>query len=403
MTGVDGAVVAQDGTASPRRRPRLAVRLVGAALSLLIALGIAEGIVRTFYPQSDFFSRSDDTIGVLGIPDRNGMMHDPEFTTHVTTNSFGFRDKERTVAKPPGTKRVLVLGDSFTEGLQVEFEQTYRALLEARLQKDLGAKAVELVGMGLPGVGTTHEMLVYENYGVRFAPDVVLVTWFSGNDRWDNYPPGKYYYPGFELGPGPDELVPVAPREKQVGSDGLLGRIVRTNRCQLLSFVARTYRRYWLVRESKKQASAPRPELPPPPPPRSPGPPGQPGPQGAAPTAAELFAKMSALDREMWEITRRVFKRFRDEVAAHGAVLVVGMIPEDKDLDHHLESVPLSAILDDLGVPHVDLAPALRAAHAENPDARLYFEVDKHFTARGHASIVEPLAGLIEPILRGSR
>lgn len=391
----------------PRKRASLKKRLAAGALSLVFGLGLAEAIVRAFVPQSDFFTRSDPTLGVIGVPNLNGWMRDAEFTTHVSTNSYGFRDQEHSVAKPAGSKRVVVLGDSFTEGLQVELEETYHAQVEEKLKARLG-KPLDLVAMGIGGTGTAQQMLVYEHVGQRFAPDVVLVTWFSGNDLHDNQPWTKYYFPGFDLGPGKDELVPV-PWRQQIGSDGVVNAVVRSNYCQLLSFVARAGRRFWLVSEARKNAakmagaSAPGPAAPPPAaPPPGPAVPSPAPVMSAAPVAPAVAppgVRVRTLE-EGWEITRRIFKRLRDECAANGARLVVATIPSREQLDQHDDGARVAELCRSLEIPCVDVAPALRAARAANPGTPLYFPRDSHFTRSGHAAIVSAIADMIAPVLQ---
>src|SRR5262245_14158083 len=53
----------------------------------------------------------------------------------VTINQQGLRGPEVTVAKPPGTFRVLGLGDSFAFGLGVREEDTFLRRLEADLNQ----------------------------------------------------------------------------------------------------------------------------------------------------------------------------------------------------------------------------------------------------------------------------
>ena len=50
-------------------------------------------------------------------------------------NAHGFRDYERTYERPENTFRILVFGDSYTEGLQVPLEKTFAALLEKNSMK----------------------------------------------------------------------------------------------------------------------------------------------------------------------------------------------------------------------------------------------------------------------------
>src|SRR5688572_335863 len=50
-------------------------------------------------------------------------------------NAAGYRDHERTPAKPPGVRRVVSLGDSFAWGASVEFDDAYPQRLERGLHR----------------------------------------------------------------------------------------------------------------------------------------------------------------------------------------------------------------------------------------------------------------------------
>ena len=60
----------------------------------------------------------------------------------VSTNSMGQRDRDFDVAKPENTVRILMLGDSLTFGWGVKIEDTPSKMLEARLNKAAGGKAL---------------------------------------------------------------------------------------------------------------------------------------------------------------------------------------------------------------------------------------------------------------------
>ena len=65
-------------------------------------------------------------------------------------NAHGYRDRERAVAKPPGVRRVVSLGDSFAWGASVEFEDAYPQRLERGLTRRRG-EPWEVVSLALPG------------------------------------------------------------------------------------------------------------------------------------------------------------------------------------------------------------------------------------------------------------
>src|SRR5271166_3750959 len=50
-----------------------------------------------------------------------------ETRQRIRINELGFRDKERRYDKPADTVRIAVLGNSWTEALQVPIEKTYEA------------------------------------------------------------------------------------------------------------------------------------------------------------------------------------------------------------------------------------------------------------------------------------
>lgn len=108
-----------------------------------------------------------------------------------TTNSLGFRDKEHLVAKPKGTKRVAVLGDSYIEALQVADDRIFARRLEEELAKQLSVDAgcVEVLSFGVSGWGTAQELQSLRHSVWQFDPDVVVLAFLPGNDVRNNWKP----------------------------------------------------------------------------------------------------------------------------------------------------------------------------------------------------------------------
>src|SRR5690606_3914579 len=109
-----------------------------------------------------------------------------EFRVPVRINSHGLRDRERSLEKPAGSRRVLVVGDSHVEALQVELEDAIGPQLEQRLRASLGT--VEVVSAGVSGYGTAGELLLFRSLGWRFEPDLVVLAFYPGNDVKNNSP-----------------------------------------------------------------------------------------------------------------------------------------------------------------------------------------------------------------------
>jgi len=98
-------------------------------------------------------------------------------------NSRGYRDLERTVAKPRGVRRVVSLGDSFAWGASVEFEDAYPQRLERGLRRRR-REPWQVVNLPLPGMNTVDEAAQLETEGLAYGPDVVVLG-FVLNDSED--------------------------------------------------------------------------------------------------------------------------------------------------------------------------------------------------------------------------
>lgn len=100
-----------------------------------------------------------------------------EFDYEYRHNAEGFRDIDRPEAKPPGTFRIVALGDSFTYGEGASFDETWASELERRLRARPGAAArAEVIRLGMQGYFPGAERPVLEHYGLRYQPDLVIVT-----------------------------------------------------------------------------------------------------------------------------------------------------------------------------------------------------------------------------------
>lgn len=102
------------------------------------------------------------------------------------TNSVGASDRERTVQKnSPDQKRVLVLGDSFMEGMLTNYNNRVSNRLEV-------ATGREHLNFAVNGSSPLNYYLVYKSIAKRFEHDVVLVGLLPANDFQD-YTPAEAY------------------------------------------------------------------------------------------------------------------------------------------------------------------------------------------------------------------
>jgi hypothetical protein len=151
-------------------------------ISMGCALLIAEGFIRLVAPQKNkpgvpggqltkSFWKHDDLLGWRQLPNINLSWKG----VPVLTNSKGLRDKEYPYERKAGTKRILVLGDSFVWGWGVKADEMFTKIIEAKYNN------LEVISMGVPGYSTDQEFLWLKEEGLRYKPDALLLVLEGGD------------------------------------------------------------------------------------------------------------------------------------------------------------------------------------------------------------------------------
>jgi lysophospholipase L1-like esterase len=91
-------------------------------------------------------------------------------------NNLGLRGGDVAVPKPPGTRRILCLGDSFTFGEGVREDDAW----PQRLGRALGP-STQVINAGIQGYDLDAEMAYLYLYGRKLAPDVVILAFFMND------------------------------------------------------------------------------------------------------------------------------------------------------------------------------------------------------------------------------
>jgi len=292
----------------------------------------------------------------------------PRFGQVARTNAWGMRDAPHPLEKPSGSFRILLLGDSFMEGLQVAFEESLPSLLEASLTERSG-RPVEVINGSTSGWGTDDQVAYLDRYGRRFQPDLVLVAMTLHNDVIDNL---ALEHHDFSNG----KVIPRPPQDPSASQWALirLRDLVATR-----SHLYAVYRRFKAARRNRVDAGLLNEHV------------------------ASLVQREPHAERDVgWEVTRQILTRARLLARDSGAETAVFMIPlfiqvSDEKLESFLQAQRLRASDTELGQPQavvarwgaaegvevIDLLPDFRAA-AEG-GARLYLEHDGHWNREGHA------------------
>jgi hypothetical protein len=131
--------------------------------------------------------QSDETLGAVLRPNLGGWQTQ-EGRVFVRTNADGFRDRPWTAAKPAGTYRIAVLGDSYAEAAQVERDEAFWAVMEREVARCLPAsyRRVEVLNFGVSGYGTGQELLMLREKVWDYDPDLVLLAFLPANDVRNN-------------------------------------------------------------------------------------------------------------------------------------------------------------------------------------------------------------------------
>lgn len=195
----NAARVASSGSSAPRKGWRRALLLFGTILfiAVLAEVGLRiyakitlQGRGQTYHPEFGWAPLPNvKKVGFFWGRQEPGW-----------TNSLGWRDRETPLKKPPGKRRVVALGDSFTFGARLDYGERFSEVLERDL-KDL-----EVINLGVNAYGTDQQLRVLEVEGLHYEADIVVQAVFLGNDLDDiryekhfSWPKPHYELEGGEL------------------------------------------------------------------------------------------------------------------------------------------------------------------------------------------------------------
>jgi GDSL-like Lipase/Acylhydrolase family len=373
---------------------RAALAAFGLALA---ALGLEIGL-RVLYPDVPILRR-DVRFGSLARPnlDVRKTFGGHERVVRVATNASGLRGPELPGQKPPGVRRVLALGDSFTFGDAVEAEEAWPARLEALLDRSSPAARWQVVNAGIPGHGTGQQLLLSRALQERLQPDAVVLGFTVVNDLLDNlcveeasYTP-KRGVPCFVLDGRRLEVVAPARIDPPAA---------RRAHLRLVDFVAGEARRLTLGNPrllSLAGWSGMSVDLP-----------------YVPATVASWYDPRYA--GPGWRLTQRLLTELREDYRARHVPVVILVIPAALQIDAGLQSALRAlggrhaAVRDFLRDPErpqrlvaefcrgasldcLDVLPEIRELTERG--TRTYYSIDNHWTPAAHARAAELLARLL--------
>lgn len=157
------------------KRPPLWARVLrSAGFVALVVLGL-EGALSLAGIGEQEYLKPDPAFGFTGMPNKTVTWRQEGFG-RIHFNSLGMPDIERPLAKPAGTTRIAVLGDSFVEAMQVDREKNFCAVLERNLNQAGLDKKFEVLNFGTSAYNIGQMYLRLKQQASLFQPDVVVVA-----------------------------------------------------------------------------------------------------------------------------------------------------------------------------------------------------------------------------------
>lgn len=383
----------------------------------MFALFVLEFAVRLLPSPPKQFEHYDDTyicsptMGWLGRPNYQGQLTREEYAHEIRFNQQGMYDTDHDFAKPPDTTRILWVGDSFAQALQVAEPETAHQQLEAMLNQRHGRPDLnfEVISSGVMGWGTGQELVYYREQGRRYQPDIVLLLFFMGNDVNNNLPGHALTIDGFncfapyfpvcetgQLDSEPWYHVPsfepawanCSPYQK--GSSSLASHV------QQNSYLFARLEPLLLARNPRRSY----------------------GQRFSLPFAALYLPEESAEVQYGWQVTEGLLQQFQHEVQADGAEFMVAIVgPREvvwlaqlttEQLQSFYQSDPdfvgatidypnrrLLRFLRANDIPALDLQQPM-IDHMAQTGAKLYLPIDRHWTAEGNRFAATLLAEWLE-------
>jgi lysophospholipase L1-like esterase len=170
---------------------RRSFRTGAIVLSSLLALVVAELVVRNYFPRrtievlSGFYPAmftESEHLPYRLRPNYSGRLTQGEFDTGIHINALGYRGDDFAAAKGDAL-RILVAGDSFTFGWGVNDQETYPARLQQRLGQAFPGRRTEVINAGFAACYSPDTYYLYlKREGLPLRPDAVVVGLYVGND-----------------------------------------------------------------------------------------------------------------------------------------------------------------------------------------------------------------------------
>jgi len=187
--------MARPQTKTAAKSSPLYVKLIGAVVSLIIFVVVAELVLRivevNLYYKNQFFPVNRD----IDFPEvyekdpklfwrfRKNMVTESKMFSYLNyrINSHGLRGPE--IRQRKTGYRIIALGNSCTFGWGIPYQITWASRLQQMLNQQVPSGDVEIINAGMPGYSSHQGKIFFAEELLGLNPDMVLVM-FGWNDHW---------------------------------------------------------------------------------------------------------------------------------------------------------------------------------------------------------------------------
>ena len=343
---------------------------------MLAMMAAVEGFVRLFlqerlettYDHGTPLAQKDPELSYTLTPNASGRLTGPEFRVDYQISEQGFRDPMvHPRSLPAGTVRILLIGDSYTYGHGVQYQDSWAALLRERFRQE--GRAVDIVNAGIPGYSTTQELIYLQRLLPEYRPDIVVIG-FVAHDLFTNRPIDEKGAAA-AIADGAAQSIG-SDKKSSLHALSLIKRLLASNDTLYTQAYTRTDRRKWYT----------------------------------APPSPWLAQQI--------EITETLLAKAADLVEGQGAELLVLSIPQlfqvvtearglnFEGIDVGLIDRTFAEVAKHQGFTWVPALPQLAERYREGDD-KLYFRVDGHFDEAGNALFAEIAHNALSTILEDQK
>jgi hypothetical protein len=331
---------------------------------IIITPLLCEGVVRVYswlsFPK---MMRINESYGWYHATDSQKVFITEGEKALIVQNRLGHRGPNYRPQPALGKKRVLVLGDSFTEGSHVGEDELFTNIIANNYSN------LEVMNAGIGGWSTVQEYLYLRDAGLKLHPDLVLLMFFE-NDLVENC---LSFYPS--IGPRPYALMQngqLEINEKPSPDEWRKYALPLPFALQLnqysLAYNFFNFRVYQRIR---------------------------------APYLRQLeYEDVKKTDSyPTMEIEKMILRKMHKPLKEKGILFAIGLIPTKLDVQKGLSEIhaPLISFCNEENIPCLSLVNPLKLEYVKGN--KPYFEIDIHWNRVGHRVAAEVLGKYIQQLL----